>query len=70
MNRLSKTESAVFLNCRFSLFMRDPFSRLFRVVVCVLKLLHVHRYSVDIFSSSGLSGILGSDESRLPLKPV
>ena len=25
MNRLNKTESAVFLYCRFSLFLRDPF---------------------------------------------
>ena len=25
MNGLNKTESAVFLNCRFSLFLKDPF---------------------------------------------
>ena len=25
MNRLNKTESAVFLYCRFSLFLKDPF---------------------------------------------
>ena len=25
MNRLNKTESAVFLLCRFSLFLKDPF---------------------------------------------
>ena len=25
MNRLNKTESAVFLSCRFSLFLKDPF---------------------------------------------
>ena len=30
MNRLNKTESAVFKYCRFSLFLKDPFSRLFR----------------------------------------
>ena len=29
MNRLNKTESAVFLYCRFSLFLKEPFSRLF-----------------------------------------
>ena len=25
MNKLNKTESAVFLYCRFSLFLKDPF---------------------------------------------
>ena len=25
MNRLNKTESAVFLYCRFSVFLKDPF---------------------------------------------
>ena len=25
LNRLNKTESAVLLNCRFSLFLKDPF---------------------------------------------
>ena len=29
MNRLNKTKSAVFLYCSFSLFLKDPFSRLF-----------------------------------------
>ena len=69
MNRLKKNESAVFLYYDFSLFLRYPFSRLFRVrnscrCFCV-KLVKlpppVHRYSVDIFSYSGPSGILGSD---------
>ena len=35
----------------------------------VVKHLPVHRYSVDIFSCSGPSGILGSDGKR-KLKPV
>ena len=69
MNRLNKTESAVFLYCRFSLYLTDPFSRLFRggnscrplCHVELVKLLPVHRYSVDLFSYSGPSGILGSD---------
>ena len=30
----------------------------------LVKLLPVHRYSVDIFSYSGLSGILGSDRKQ------
>ena len=30
----------------------------------------MHQCSVEIFSYSGPSGILGSDESRIPLKPV
>ena len=54
------------------------FSRLFRgrnschcFCVELVKLLLVHRYSVDIFSYSSPSGTLGSDaESRIPLKPV
>ena len=61
----------------FSLFLRDPFSRLFRgrnscrcFCVELVKFLPVHRYSVDIFSYFGPSGILDSDESRIPLKPV
>ena len=37
----------------------------------LVKVLLVHRYSVDIVSYSGPSGTLGSDvESRIPLKPV
>ena len=36
----------------------------------LVKLLPVHQYSVEIFSYSGPSGILGSDESRIQLKPV
>ena len=32
MNRLNKAESAVFLYSRFSLFLEDPFSRLFRIL--------------------------------------
>ena len=33
VNRLNKTESVVFLYCRFSLFLMDPFSRLFLYVL-------------------------------------
>ena len=37
----------------------------------LVKLLPVHRYSVDIFSYSGLSGLfMVLTESRIPLKPV
>ena len=68
MNRLNKTKSAFFLYCMFSLFLKDPFSRLFSGSNCcccfcveLVKLLTVHQYSVDMFSYSGLSGILGSD---------
>ena len=68
MNRLNETESAFILYCRFSLFLKDPFSRLFRgrnscrcFCVVLVKLLPVHRYSADIFSYSGPSGILGSE---------
>ena len=69
MNRLNKTESAVFLYCRLSLLLIDLLSRLFRgrnscqqlCHVELVKLLPVHRYSVDLFTYSGTSGILGSD---------
>ena len=36
----------------------------------LVKLFAVHRYSGDIFSYSGPSGILVLMESRIPLKPV
>ena len=66
MNRLNKTESAVFSYCRFSLLLTDPFPRLFRgrnscrplCHVELVQLLPLHRYSVD------LSRILGSDEKQ------
>ena len=69
MNRLNKTQSAVFLYCRFSLLLTDQFFRLFRGCnscrplchVELVKLLPVHRYSVDLYSYSGPSGLLGSD---------
>ena len=61
MNRLNKTESAVSLYYRFFLFLKDPFSKLFRgrnswCCFCVeyVKLLPVHQYSVDIFHISVL----------------
>ena len=31
-DRLNKTESAIFLYCRFSLFLKDLFSRLFNIL--------------------------------------
>ena len=68
MNKLNKTESAVFLYCRLSLFLKDQFfPDYLEITTAVLaplelvKLLPIHRYSVDIFSYSCPSGILGSD---------
>ena len=68
MNRLTKTESAVFLYCRFSLFQKDPFFEIIqrsqKLSLCrveLVKLLPVHRYSVDMFSYSGPSEIFSSD---------
>ena len=49
MNRLNKTESAVFLYCKFSLFLNDPFSRLF----CTN---HASVQSVSTWSVLGKSG--------------
>ena len=48
------------------------FSRLFRGRICLelVKRLPVHRYSVDIFSYSGPSGILYLTEGRVSLGPV
>ena len=57
MNRLNKTESAVFLYCRFSLFLKDPFFPEYLEVVAAIvvlrgrvKHLRVHQYRFDIFS--------------------
>ena len=69
INRLNKTVPAVSIYCKFSLFLKDPFSGLFRgrdscCCFCeeLVKLLPVHRYSGDIFFSySCPSGVLGSD---------
>ena len=36
----------------------------------MVKVLAMHQYSVDMFSYSGLSGILSLTESRIPLKMV
>ena len=62
MNKLNKIENSVFLSCRFSLFLKDPFSRLFRgrkscrcFCVELVKPIPVHRYSIDIFFISYLS---------------
>ena len=72
MNRLNKTES-LYSNIVDSLYIRGiRFSRLFRgrnscrcFCVELVKLLSVHRYSVDIFSYSGPSLILGSDGKQI-----
>ena len=40
MHRLNKTESAVFLYCRFSLFLKDPFSRVFVPIAHCAKMNH------------------------------
>ena len=68
MKRLNKTKSAVFYNCRFSLFLNNPFFQIFRgrnscpcFCVELLKPPPMHQYRVDIFSYSGPAGILGSD---------
>ena len=36
MNRLNKTESAVFLYCRFSLFLKDPFCPVYVLTAGIL----------------------------------
>ena len=38
MNRLNKTESADFLHCRISLFLKDQFFRLFIIAVFIAAL--------------------------------
>ena len=67
-NRLNKTETSVFLYCRFSLFLKGHFSRLFRGRTSCMSFCHVEL--VIFFSYSGHSGTLGSEVSRIPLKPV
>ena len=78
MNRLNKTESAVFLYCSFSILLTDPFSRLFRGrnscrLLChveLVKLLPVHGYSVDHLHILVLHEYWVLTESRILLKPV
>ena len=57
MNRLNKTESAVFLYCRFSLFLKDPFFQFIKrsqqLSLCrveLVKFLPLHQYSVDFLA--------------------
>ena len=69
MNRLKTTESAVFLYCRFSLFLKDPFfcccaawswlnfSPYIDIVLIFFHILVLQEYWV-------------LTESRIPLKPV
>ena len=79
MNRLNKTESAVYLYCCFSLFLKDLFSRLLRgrnscrrFCVELVKLLLVYQYSVSIFFFlySGPPEYWLLTETRIPLKWV
>ena len=81
MNRLNKTESAVFLycrfSCRFSLFLKDLFFQIIlrsqQLSLCcveLVKLLPIHRYRVDIFHILVLQEYWVLTESRIPLKPV
>ena len=79
MNRLNKTESAVFLYCRFSLFLKDPFflsqniKRSQQLLLChveLVKLIPIHRYSGNIFHILALQEYWVLTESRIPLKPV
>ena len=75
MNRLNKSEFAIFLHSRFSLFLKDPFfpdylevaTAVERFFVELVKLLHVHRYSVDIFHILALREywVLTSDSSTM-----
>ena len=52
MIRLNKTESAVFLYCRFPLFLKDPYSQI------IIVILFLRRYaSVFVFSQRGSGGI-------------
>ena len=77
MNRLNKTESVVFLYCRFSLFRKDLFfPDYLEVATAVIeprgggKTFPVHRYSVDIFFIIlVLQEYLVLTESRILLKP-
>ena len=67
MNRLNKTESVVSNIVRSLYFSKTRFPDYLEVATVVVVLCGVgktsplHRYSVDMFSYSGPSGILGSD---------
>ena len=73
MNRLNKTESAVFY-CRFSLFLRNPvfFSDYLEVTTAVVVSRGVGKTSprTSIFHILVLQEYWVQTESRIPLKPV
>ena len=51
MNRLNKTESAVFLYCRFSLFLKDPF---FQIIDYIFIIASLHMIMSSYFRRSQL----------------
>ena len=79
MNRLNKTDSAVFVSLMCSVLPEDLHSKLIlsllQLVLCrvaAVKRLPVHHHSADyLFWSFGIIGfILSQLENRAPLKPV
>ena len=79
MNRLNKTECAIFVSLMYSLLPEDLHSELvlssLQPVLCrvaAVKHLSVYHYNADyIFWSSGIIWlILSQSENRVPLKPV
>ena len=64
MNRLNKTESDVFLYCRFSLFLKDPFfPNYFKTNYQVLLYIHFPIKPLGAFMSL-------SDGDRYPDSPI
>ena len=52
MNRHNKTESAVFLYCRFSVFLKDPFFQIIYVLLlCLLLYLDLYVLGDDAWIS-------------------
>ena len=78
MNRLNKTQSAVFLYCRFSLFLMDPFFPIYLEVAIAVVMLHgvgKTSHCTSIKSSYFFHILVLQEywvlmESRMPLKPV
>ena len=55
MNILNQTESAVFLYCRFSLFLKDPFFQVILINLYSIKRYLFEGYLILVFYSNNIS---------------
>ena len=67
MNRVNKTKSAVLLYCRFSLYLKDPFSRLLGDMIPGLQLRVRNKKYISYFSTKKF---VGTQKNRLNEKDL